>query len=343
MKKYLFSLLLFWVIAAGNVLAQQPDLVKNDVITSTYYDCMQGSEQATGGDASTIIRYKKKCSCFSEEFGRSLSVQSIINIKTGKEKLSEDLVRDLVNMCKENHENYLEEPRINRGLLNKETNKSYIFSGNRYRFTAYKEDAIQGADLRVVSSVEYRNGQSLYDIEINLSRTINYLHEASTGKRYEIMQLTETTDLARSKGYDFTFMIPEINGLLFINSKNNTFSTMIANPENGTAAFRYYVRSQALICTALKEVKSRMIGDVAFSIFKEILLVAIRSYAGTSYSGGTFTGYTTNGNSVSGTYTRYDNSWLGEHYSRGLDSIFNGAGSISQVNAEMDRLECQYF
>lgn len=342
MKKNLFSILLFW-IATVNVLAQQPDIVKNDVIISAYYRCMQGSEQVTGGDASKIIRYKKSCSCLSEELGKSLSVETVLNISTGKEKLSDDLVGGLVSLCKATYENYLEEPRINRRLLNTETNKSYIFSGNRHRFTAYKEDSIQGADLRLVSSIEYRNGQYLYDIEINLNRAINYLHEASTGKRYEIIQLTETTEFARSKGYDFTFGIPEINGLLFINSKNNTFSTMISNPKNGTAAFRHYVRSQALICTALKEVKSRMIRHVAFSIFKEILLVAIRSYAGTSYSGGTFTGSTTSGNSVSGTYTRYDNSWLGEHYSRGLDSIFNGAGSISQVNAEMDRLECQYF
>lgn len=40
------------------------------------------------------------------------------------------------------------------------------------------------------------------------------------------------------------------------------------------------------------------------------------------------------------TYTQYNNAWLGEHYSRGLDAVFNGTASMSQVNGEIERLEC---
>ena len=164
--------------------------------------------------------------------------------------------------------------------------------------------------------------------------------DAVNGASYTLLPTTGMPLAMQNKGFDFKFFVPEISGTLAINSKRNIHISQYFDPRDGKNYETHYVRSQALICSALAEAKTRIQKSMAISIFKEILLVAIKSYAGTSYSGGTFTGSNANGNTVTGTYTQYNNAWLGEHYSRGLDAVFNGTASMSQVNGEIERLEC---
>ncbi|MEI7590528.1 MAG: hypothetical protein WCJ49_04385 [Deltaproteobacteria bacterium] len=342
--KYIIIIHYFIMMAlqSWNVFSQTLDSAKNDALSISYNSCIVGAEEKLKGDNIKLVRARKLCTCYSEEMVGTKSYEKIKNISEGRENVLEEDIGRLAEYCTLNFQNYNEYPQIKESLLNINTNSSYIFSGKPQRFTAYKEEEI-GKDMVVMNTVEYQNGSYLYDIEIDIKKQINYLSELNTGKRYKLTQLSEMTEWAKGKGYDFTFFIPELNGFLLINSINNTFATALSNKNNNTVRYRHYVRSQALICTALKEIKSRMLRQSVASIFKEILLVAIKSYAGASYSGGTFTAYIPSGKTVNGIYTKYDNSWLGEHYSRGLDSIFSGAANINQVNSEIDRLECQYF
>ena len=107
-----------------------------------------------------------------------------------------------------------------------------------------------------------------------------------------------------------------------------------------SAAGTTLVSSSAFICSALIESRTKAATTMAGSFIKELLLIAFRSYSGASYRSGTFTGSSSSG-PMSGTYTLYDNSWLAEHYSKGLDAALNGTSSISDINSEIERLKCE--
>lgn len=314
----------------------------NSLLTVLYQSCItryEGLEK----DPVKLIKYGKFCTCYADEFVKKASNQSIKNMKSGKFDFTNDSeFNSRVSYCKTNFENYEYKPNVKNFLVDETKNGSYLFDGKPHRFTAFKEDTLT-FETSLLRTVEYKNNSSLYDIEIDTSREENFLVEISTGKRYRLNYVPDTNDWAKRNGFDLTFFVKDLNGTLLINSRKNTFATAIPNLNKKTIQLRYYVSSQALVCTALKDIKSRMQTNTAISIFKEILLVAIKSYAGASYGGGTFTATTSSGQMVNGTYTTYDNSWLGEHYSRGLDSVFNGSANIFEVNSQLEKLGCGNF
>jgi len=314
----------------------------NSLLTILYQSCITRYKELEN-DPVKLTKYRKFCTCYADEFIKKISIQKINDIKSGKFDFTNDSEFDSrVSYCKANFDNYEYKPNIKNFLVNEAKNGSYLFDGKPHRFTAFKEDTLN-FETSLLRTVEYKNNSSLYDIEIDTSRDENFLVEISTGKRYRLNYVPDTNDWAKRNGFDFTFFVKDLNGTLLINSRKNTFATAIPNLNKQTIQLRYYVSSQALVCTALKDIKSRMQTNAAISIFKEILLVAIKSYAGASYGGGTFTATTSSGQMVNGTYTTYDNSWLGEHYSRGLDSVFNGSANIFEVNSQIEKLGCENF
>lgn len=220
-----------------------------------------------------------------------------------------------------------------------EYNNSILFNGRTHRFTAFIQE-VYTANRQILTSNRVEPGARLLDLTIQADRTSALLADAKSGQRVSLSPLPEPSQKAKEFGYDFNYFIPDGEGELLLNSERSLMMLVQQNHQEGRIYQTYYIRTNVLLCTALAEAKSRAIATAATSLFKEVLVAVLRSYAGASYSRGNFTAYTSAGTSVSGTYTLYDNSWLGEHYSRGLDAIFKGTASLSQINAEIARAKC---
>lgn len=188
------------------------------------------------------------------------------------------------------------------------------------------------------------NSEALFDFQVKLESSSASIIDVKSRRQYGLVPLAgapRVKDGPARIDYDWAFLMTgEKDSIIVIDSKRNLMASRTVDAADGSVYIIRYVRSQALMCDALKEARVRAIKSAAASIFKEVLVAAIRSYAGTSYSGGNFTAYTTSGQTATGTYTRYDSSWLGEHYSRGLDAVFEGTASLTDINRELTRLEC---
>lgn len=217
-----------------------------------------------------------------------------------------------------------------------------LFNGADQRFTAFKQ-YIYTKDWKLLASNELPNGKYLFDVKLIRDQISNPAADVKTGRKFTLTKIDQIDQTVKNQGFDYQFKIEELAGTLLVNTQKNIFVSFYYDPSADRIFETHYVQSAALICTALQEVKSQIQKKMALSIFKEILMIAIKSYAGTSYSGGTFSGTTSSGNFVSGTYTRYDNSWLGPHYERGLDAVFNGSANLGQVEDQMSRLHCSGF
>lgn len=282
----------------------------------------------------------RKCNCLSQNTTAALDGETIDLIFSGKKTLEAGALDRSVQLCKDNFEKYPASQELPNALKTFGPDSSTVFSGRPQRYTAFRQH-IYTADMKYIRTVELENGKYLYDINVLPGRDLNTITDARAGKTYSLVRTYNNTANAALRNYEYLFFIPDLLGYLAVDSKRNLLASQVVSVNDGIVIETHYIRSQALICSALKEARSRAGSEMAISLFKEFLVAAIKSYAGASYGGGTFVGQTTSGRQISGTYTTYDNSWLGEHYSRGLEVIFSGGASLSKINAEMDRLECE--
>lgn len=335
-KKLLAFVLILNINAIASAqLSAEP---RDDFIATIYYSCVTPSEKGKEVDA----RRRRYCNCAATKIADQLDTETVKQIESKQRELDTSVVNAAVGWCRENFAEYSEFPPISKIAKTKDTNNSILFDGKSHRFTAFRQHTYT-KEFQLIKTTELENGKYLYDVSIQPDRAKNILSDLRSRKDFALVPLAGSAPRLMEMGFDFTFLIPELSGYLAIDSRRNLLTTQVFNKKDGLFYETHYVRSQALICTALKEERSRIQKSSAISIFREILLVAIRSYAGESYKGGTFIGNTTDGKSLSGTYTIYDNSWLGEHYSRGLDAVFKGTASTSQINAEISRLNCEEF
>lgn len=217
-----------------------------------------------------------------------------------------------------------------------------LLNGQPQRFTAFSKSVFLNSEGKRLESKELKNGEYILDLNVALDRIDNNAIDIISGKSYNLIRVNQIPITNRAMGIDFMFTVPELlDGYVFVKSTSNALMLRQTNPENGQITQIEYINSVALLCKALSTTKSNVQKSMIGSIFKEAILIAIRSYGGASYSGGTFSGTTTMGQSVSGTYTQYNNSWLGEHYSNGLNAVFNDTASYSQIDEEMSRLKCR--
>lgn len=225
------------------------------------------------------------------------------------------------------------------GISNAGSLAKDLFDGTDQRFTAFKQ-YVYTRDWKILESNELPNGKYLFDVNLMRDRVSNPAVDVRTRGKYTLTRVDQIDQAVISQGFSHQFKIEELAGNLLISPERNIFVSFYYDPRVDRIFETHYVQSAALICTALQEVKSQIQKKMALSVFKEILLIAIKSYAGASYSGGTFSGTTAYGNSVSGTYSRYDNSWLGPHYERGLEAVFDGSANLGQVEDQISRLGC---
>jgi hypothetical protein len=333
---------------ATNALARLTGEVRDDVITSSYHNCLSAKQPSSmplsAEDQSKRSRY---CRCGSEKFADALDIDTVKQVESGQRSLDPTLLSETWQWCKQHYAEFDDTPPSSKIAKSKETHGSILFNGKTHRFTAFRQ-YVYTNDYQLVRTVELNNGRSLFDFQMQRESSTGGIFEVSTRQRFGLVPLagtpqTKDRHTAAHSGidYDWSFLLTGgQDGWIFIDSRRNLMASHTINAADGLRYVTHYVRSQALMCDALKEARTRAMRSAAMSIFKEVLVAAIRSYAGASYSGGNFTAYTTSGQAVSGTYTRYDPSWLGEHYSRGMDAVFQGTASLADINRELTRLEC---
>lgn len=214
-----------------------------------------------------------------------------------------------------------------------------LLSGSTQRFTAFRQYEYT-KDWRLIKVSEIPNGSHLLDLSIATDRPLSTVVDVKANANFTLVKKPVYSVEALQKGFDFQFDIQGLNSVLLLNTKNSVLASIYYDDQKERNFEIHFVRSVALLCKTLSEIKNRAQNKMAASIFREVLVAAIRSYAGTSYSGGTFAGTSASGTAFSGTYTRYDSSWLGEHYARGLDAVFDGVASISQINTQMENFQC---
>lgn len=337
-------LVLFAAVVPHALLAKLVGEAREEFVVTMYYACLAEkgptSRQLLSG-ANQASR-PRLCNCATDRLADVVDAESIERNKTGQETIDSGRVSDVVQSCKEHYMEYGDTPPVAALALAKDTNGSVLFGGKAHRFTAFRQH-VYTKEFQFIRTVELSNGKYLFDLRIGDGRHGSLIDVASR-RQYSLAPRAGANETAKSQGYDHTFVIEEqarSGGVLAIDSRRNVLVTQLFNEAQGLWIETHYVRSQALICTALEEAKTRALKSAAVSVFKEVLLAAVKSYAGASYSGGNFTANTSTGRTVSGTYTRYDSSWLGEHYSRGLDAVFEGSASLADINREMARLNCE--
>jgi hypothetical protein len=341
MKIGFLSLFALAVTIPTGAVAMLTGEVRDDFLVATYYACERpkGSKQLTAEDQAKKSRL---CNCFAAKMADTLDIETVKLLESGQQTLDQTLLTEAAQWCKEHYADFEAAPPASRTVQTKGTKSSLLFNGRTHRFTAFRQH-VYTKDFQLLRTVELQNGRYLYDLQIQADRSAGSLSAVAVHRQYSLVAYSGSNQKLAAIGYDWAFLMknPDGNdGVLVLDSGRNILATQLFNAADGLFYETHYVRSQALICVALKEARTRVLTSAAASVFKEILLVAIRSYAGTSYSGGNFTAYTASGQTVAGTYTRYDNSWLGEHYSRGLNVVFAGTASLAEINREMERLDC---
>lgn len=313
------------------------DEVRADAVTILYHSCLS-SKPPTNTPEYLAMR-PRLCICGAER---------IIDAGTAafeeeKNSIDQTQINEIREWCLQHQAEFEDKPPSPRLAKLKKTNDSVLFNGKTHRFTAFRQH-IFSKDNQLVNTIELKNNEHLLDFQVAPDKSSASIFDVGIGQRYELVPLSGAPrDIYGQSiiNHDWAFLM--LNGKLdftLIDSKRNLMAVHTTHVEDGSKRVTHFVRSQALMCDALREARTRAIQSAAISIFKEVLIAAIRSYAGASYSGGNFTAYTTSGQLVTGTYSRYDPSWLGEHYSRGLDAVFQGTASLVDINRELTRLEC---
>lgn len=324
--------------AHGQVLAEILTPIKNDFLVATYHSCAQPNP----GESQPTENKRRACNCAAMNLVEILTEDEIKKMEGSPNSIDPARLEGTLKKCREEFAQYPLYPVLSNAASERETNKSILFGGGTHRLTAFIQHVYTN-DFKLLKSVELENGRYLYDISVGRDLRENLITFVDTGRKLNFVPFSQISQTSPLNGFDFNFFIPELSGNLAINSKKNLVVTQVPSDDGQSIIETHYVRSQALICTALTEVKERTQKQMATKLFREILLVAIKSYAGVGYGGGVFSGTTSTGASYSGSFSTYNNQWLGPHYSRGLDAIFNGGASLFQINQEMDRLGCADF
>lgn len=218
-------------------------------------------------------------------------------------------------------------------------NGNGLFDGKTRRFTAFRQIIFTKEWIKLEVN-EVANGRMLMDINIQIDRPENSATDITNGISYKLSKVDTLTAFAKTIGYDFQFLGASGGPTLTFKTETGLLTTDYLNIETGRVYQTDYIDTNVLICKSLSAAKNKYQVNIFSSIIKEAMLIAIKSRAGASYSGGNFYGSSSSGATVSGTYTQYNNSWLGEHYSRGLDAVFDGTATVSQIDDEMSKLSC---
>ena len=315
--------------------------VREDFITYSYHSCL--SSKPPTNTPEYLAKRPRLCRCAAEKLADALDIDTVKRLEGGQGSVDPTPFNETREWCLQHYAEFDDKPPSSRLAKSKNTHDSVLFNGKTHRFTAFRLH-VYSKDNQLVKAVELNNGGALFDFQVKLESSAASILDVKSRQRYGLVPLAGAPQVKGGQAgidYDWAFLMTgEKDSIIVIDSKRNLMASRTVDAADGSVYVLQYVRSQALMCDALKEARVRAIKSAATSIFNEVLVAAIRSYAGTSYSGGNFTAYTTSGQPVTGTYTRYDPSWLGEHYSRGLDAVFQGTASLTDINRELTRLEC---
>lgn len=314
---------------------------REDFVTVSYYSCL--SSKPPTNTPEYLAKRPRLCRCAAERMADAFDIDTLKRFDADQGSVDPKPFTEIREWCLQHYAEFDDKPPPSPLAKSKSTHDSVLFNGKTHRFTAFRVH-VYSKDNQLVKAVEFNNGQALFDFQVKPESTAASIVDVKARHRFALVPMAGDPQVKGAQAgidYDWAFLMTGVaDSYVFIDSKRNLMASRVVDPADGSTYVIQFVRSQVLMCDALKEAKVRAIKSAATNLFKEVLVAAIRSYAGASYSGGTFTANTTSGQTVSGTYTRYDPSWLGEHYSRGLDAVFQGTASLADINRELTRLEC---
>ena len=341
MKLFHIVLCALFVSLPNVALAGLTGEVREDFVTAGYHSCL--SSKPPTNTPGYLAKRPRLCRCGAERMADAFDIDTLKRFMADPGSVDPRPFTKIREWCLQHYAEFDDKPPPSPLAKSKSTHDSVLFNGKTHRFTAFRV-LVYSKDNQLVKAVELSNGQALYDFQVNLESAAASIVDVKSKRRTALVPMAgdpRTQGTQAGINYDWAFLFTSVaDSYVFIDSKRNLMASRIVNDADESVYVVQYVRAQVLMCGALKEARVRAITSAATNIFKGVLVAAIRSYAGASYSGGTFTARTTSGQSVSGTYTRYDPSWLGEHYSRGLDAVFQGTASLADINRELTRLEC---
>lgn len=301
--------------------------------------CFKVQREMTSNFLLTDDRLSRYCTCLGVNASENTGIDNVLVSKVYKNEAS--YPKDLnVNASKYCGVNWGKFPSgaISRPIS---LNGHGLFDGKNRRFTAYRQLTFT-KDWTPVETNELSNGKIILDINIHPASSENTATDVLNKVTFKLEKVEQLPDYPIRLGYDYQYKNDENGLLLTFNTEQGLLTTEYYNTAAGKMYQTHYIDSAVLICASLKAAKDKINETMLGSVVKEALLVAIKSRAGASYSGGNFYGTTSNGSTVGGTYTHYDNSWLGEHYSRGLDAFFNGTATSATINDELIKANCRY-
>jgi hypothetical protein len=333
------SVLFAVIFASGSVSAELYGEMRNRFFSAYLPSCfvLQRKDPLNKDLKDEIL--SKYCMCITS---RAANLPEFTNDLVKKIEALEvpfpsTIITQVTPICQKT---YAEYPAIVSPNISINTDGNGLFKDQVHRYTAYRR-SIFSPDGKRLETKDIPIGQYQLDLEVSLNRSENIARDLESGRIYNLNRISTIPEINRLMGIDYMFSFSEMkDGYINFFSTSKKLILRHSNIADGTIIQTEYASSVALACKTLNIAKSRSNNEVLGKLIFEAFTIAIRSYAGASYSGGSFSGTNATGQSINGTYTQYNNSWLGTHYSNGLDAIFKGASSFSQIKEEMDKLGC---
>lgn len=325
--------LLLFILSFNSTHAQLRGAYLQDWVTGYIPACYKNQRGAALNSFMSDERLSKYCTCSAFKTGLSshLSNDLYEKINLKQAKVPQEIHNGVLSYCNENYNNY------NSGALtsNRKPPTAFIYTDNsKHRFTAI-QTITQDLQRNQLDNKSIKIGEEYADITID--KNIGKLTiEQNDGLKISSEYTATISDFGKIIGIDFAFTIPD--GIISFDIEKSTM--IIQRLKNNFYELKTFILSKKLICDSLSTQVSQRNSQMVGGLLKEALIFAIRSYAGASYSYGTVSGLNSAGNPFTAGVTFYNNSWMGEHYSKGLDELFNGATDISSINQQKESIGC---
>lgn len=330
LRKLIF---LFFISFQCTSYAQLKGEVLQDWVVGFVSVCYKAQRSAALNSLMSDDRLSKYCTCYAFKTGTNLLLTNELIDKVNNKQalLPPEIHSGVSTFCNNNYANYFSGAFPESRKINKE----FSFDDElTHRFTAIRK-IHQNAQRTETKTIDIRIGEDYADVMLSprsksIRITLNGLNT------YKSNHSALISTFGKMHGVDYGFSFDQ--GVLSLDTENSTLT--IQKILDDHFEITTYILSKKLICESLNSKINQRNTAMLGSMLKEALIFAIRSYSGASYSYGNFTGMTSNGKPFSGGVTFYNNSWMGEHYSSGLDQLFNGAADVSEINRQKVKIGC---
>jgi hypothetical protein len=329
--QYFFTFLI--LIITINSQAQLKGPYLQDWVMGFIPACYKNQRASAINSLMSDERLGKFCTCSAFKTGLNpiLSNDLIDKVNLKQAKIPSEIHNGVLSYCTDNFANYNSAMHIG----NRKSPAEFFFDdGQKHRFIAVQKTR-QDLNRNQIDLISIPVGETFADIFLSEGKSILSL---TTNEGYSAKSdfPAVISDYGKVIGADFGFSISD--GIVSFDIEKSTM--LVQRLIGNNYELTHYVLSKKLICDTLATQITNRNAQMVGGLLKEALIFALRSYAGASYSAGTISGLNSSGNPYRANVTIYNNSWMGEHYSKGLDELFNGVADVSSVAKQKEKIGC---